>query len=51
MLATYFDDPHILETWLEPYRTASAADLARVAKDFLTPANRTTSLFLPEVAA
>ena len=51
MLATYFDDPHILETWLEPYRTASAADLARVAKDFLTPENRTTSLFLPEVAA
>jgi predicted Zn-dependent peptidase len=51
MLATYFDDPHILNTWLEPYRTASAADLASVAKDFLTPENCATSLFLPEVAA
>ncbi|HEV8433062.1 MAG TPA: pitrilysin family protein [Thermoanaerobaculia bacterium] len=51
MLATYFDDPHILNTWLEPYRTASASDLATVAKEFLTPENRATSLFLPEVAA
>lgn len=51
MLATYFDDPHILNTWLEPYRTANAADLANVAKDFLTPQNRATSLFVPEVAA
>jgi len=51
MLATYFDDPHILNTWLEPYRAASAADLASVAKDFLTAENRATSLFLPEVAA
>jgi predicted Zn-dependent peptidase len=51
MLGTYFDDPHILNTWLEPYRTASAADLAAVAKNFLTPENRATSLFVPEVAA
>jgi predicted Zn-dependent peptidase len=51
MLATYFDDPHILNTWLDPYRTATAADLAKAAKDFLTPENRATSLFVPEVAA
>jgi zinc protease len=51
MLSTYFADPHILTTWLEPYRAASTADLAAVAKNFLTPENRATSLFLPEVAA
>ena len=51
MLSTYFDDPQILNTWLDPYRTASAAELAAVAKNFLTPDNRATSLFLPEVAA
>ncbi|HEX3107962.1 MAG TPA: pitrilysin family protein [Thermoanaerobaculia bacterium] len=51
MLATYFDDPMILQTWLEPYRAATAADLAAVAKNFLVPENRATSLFVPEVAA
>ena len=51
MLATYFEDPLILNRWLEPYRTASAADLANVARDFLTPENRATSVFVPEVAA
>jgi zinc protease len=51
MLSTYFADPMILHTWLEPYRAASAADLANVARQFLTPENRATSLFVPEVAA
>lgn len=51
MLATYFDDPMILQTWLEPYRASTAADLAAVAKNFLVPENRATSLFVPEVAA
>jgi len=51
MLATYFDDPMILQTWLEPYRAATAADLAAVAKNFLVPENRATSLFVPEEAA
>jgi zinc protease len=51
MLSTYFDDPQIVNTWLDPYRTSSAAELAAVAKNFLTPENRATSLFLPEVAA
>jgi zinc protease len=51
MLATYFDDPMILQTWLEPYRAATAADLAAIAKNFLVPENRATSLFVPEVAA
>jgi predicted Zn-dependent peptidase len=48
MLSTYFDDPHILETWLEPYRGASAEDLANVARNFLVAENRATSLFVPE---
>ena len=48
MLSTYFDDPHILETWLEPYRGASADDLANVARHFLVAENRATSLFVPE---
>jgi predicted Zn-dependent peptidase len=48
MLSTYFDDPHILETWLEPYRGASADDLANVARNFLVAGNRATSLFVPE---
>jgi predicted Zn-dependent peptidase len=51
MLATYFADPMILQTWLDPYRTATATDLAEVAKKFLVPENRATSLFVPEVAA
>jgi predicted Zn-dependent peptidase len=51
MLSTYFADPMILHTWLEPYRAASASDLANVARQFLTPENRATSLFVPEVAA
>jgi predicted Zn-dependent peptidase len=49
MLSTYFDDPHILETWLEPYRGACADDLANVARNFLVAENRATSLFVPEV--
>ena len=51
MLSTYFDDPMILQTWLDPYRASTAADLAEVAKKFLVSENRATSIFVPEVAA
>jgi predicted Zn-dependent peptidase len=48
MLSTYFDDPRLVHTWLDPYRAASAADLTRVAEHYLVPANRVTSHFMPE---
>jgi zinc protease len=50
MMATYFNDPARVHSWLDPYNSASANDLARVAKQYLTPENRTTSIFVPEVA-
>jgi predicted Zn-dependent peptidase len=48
MLATYFSDPRRVHTWLEPYNRATTGDLARVAKTYLVPENRVTSIFLPE---
>jgi len=48
MLATYFGDPTLITTWLEPYRSATAADLAGVAQRYLVPENRVTSHFVPE---
>jgi zinc protease len=51
MMSTYFDDPRLIHTWLDPYRAATAADLTRVAANYLTPDNRVTSLFVPERSA
>jgi zinc protease len=51
MMSTYFDDPSLIERWLDPYRAATADDLAHVARKYLMPENRVTSLFIPEVAA
>ena len=48
MLSTYFDDPRLVHTWLDPYRAATATDLTRVAEHYLVPENRVTSLFLPD---
>jgi zinc protease len=50
MLATYFAEPNLIHTWLEPYRAASAADLAATARKFLVPSNCATSIFAPEAA-
>ncbi|HET7436734.1 MAG TPA: pitrilysin family protein, partial [Thermoanaerobaculia bacterium] len=50
MMSTYFGDPMKVETWLDPYRTATADDLAHVARKYLIPENRVTSLFVPERA-
>jgi zinc protease len=47
MFATYFDDPGMIHTWLDPYRAATADDLAHVARKYLIPENRVTSLFVP----
>jgi zinc protease len=48
MMATYFDDPSMVQRWLEPYTSATADDLAHVARKYLIPENRVTSLFVPE---
>jgi predicted Zn-dependent peptidase len=51
MTSTYFDDPTLIQRWLDPYRAATADDLAHVARKYLIPENRVTSLFVPESAA
>jgi predicted Zn-dependent peptidase len=48
MMATYFDNPSMVHTWLNPYRAAEASDLQRVTRQYLVPDNRVTSIFLPE---
>jgi zinc protease len=51
MMSTYFGDPTLVQRWLDPYRAATAEDLAHVARKYLIPENRVTSLFVPESAA
>ena len=48
MLSTYFDDPTIVNTWLDPYRASTTADVAAVAAKYLVPENRATSVFVPQ---
>lgn len=50
MVATFFDDPDRVMTWLDPYRAATHQDLVRVARTYLVPENRVTSVFVPEAA-
>ncbi|HEX9163912.1 MAG TPA: pitrilysin family protein [Thermoanaerobaculia bacterium] len=50
MLSTYFGDPDMVHTWLDPYNAATANDLAGVARKYLVPDNRVTSVFVPEAA-
>jgi predicted Zn-dependent peptidase len=50
MVATFFNDPDRVMTWLEPYRNATQEDLVRVARTYLVPENRVTSVFVPEAA-
>ncbi len=47
MFSTYFDDPRLVHTWLDPYRAATANDLTRMAAHYLVPENRVTSFFVP----
>jgi zinc protease len=47
MLATYFNDPNIVHTWLEPYGAATTEDLRDAAEKYLVPENRVTSVFSP----
>jgi predicted Zn-dependent peptidase len=50
MMSTYFGDPSRVGKWLEPYRSATADDLAAVARKYLVAENRVTSIFVPEQA-
>ena len=48
MMSTYFGDPSMLTRWLDPYRAATPDDIAHVARKYMIPENRVTSLFVPE---
>ena len=48
MMSTYFGDPAMIDRWLDPYRTGTAENLAHVARKYLIPENRVTSVFVPE---
>ncbi|HEY0371218.1 MAG TPA: pitrilysin family protein [Thermoanaerobaculia bacterium] len=48
MMSTYFGDPSMIQRWLEPYRNATAEDLAHVARKYMIPENRVTSLFVSD---
>ena len=51
MMATYFDDPSLIQTWLDSYRNATAAEVAAVAASYLVPSeDRVTIHFVPEAA-
>ena len=51
MMATYFDDPTMVHTWLDPYRATTREAVAGVAARYLVAENRATSVFLPEEGA
>ena len=51
MMSTYFGDPSMINRWLDPYRAATPDDLAHVARKYLIPENRVTSLFVPNGSA
>jgi zinc protease len=48
MMSTYFGDPSLIHRWLDPYRAATSEDLAHVARKYMIPENRVTSVFVPE---
>jgi predicted Zn-dependent peptidase len=50
MFTTFFEDPDLITTWLDPYRATTTADVAGVARRYLVPENRVTSIFTPEAA-
>jgi hypothetical protein len=47
MMSTYFDDPSLVHRWLDPYRAATAESLAHIARKYMIPENRVTSVFVP----
>ena len=51
MMATYFGDPTLVHSWLDPYRAMTRDALAGVAAQYLVAENRATSVFVAEEAA
>ncbi|HSP32983.1 MAG TPA: pitrilysin family protein [Thermoanaerobaculia bacterium] len=51
MMSTFFGDPSRVQHWLEPYNAARPGELVNVARTYLVPDNRVTSVFLPERSA
>ncbi|MFL5383744.1 MAG: M16 family metallopeptidase [Longimicrobiaceae bacterium] len=51
MLTTYFDAPELVAAEVERYRAVTAADVRRVAAEYLTADNRVVLTYLPESAA
>jgi zinc protease len=51
MMSTYFGDPSLIHRWLDAYRAATEEDLAHVARKYMIPENRVTSLFVPDRSA
>ncbi len=50
-LAVYYDDPGLINTRWERISSITAADVQRVAKQYLTPQNRTVVITNPKPAA
>lgn len=46
-LATYFGDPTLINVQVDRYRAVTAADVTTFARDWLTPANRATLVYVP----
>jgi zinc protease len=51
MFSTYFGDPMRIHNWLDPYQSSTEEDLAHIARRYMIPENRVTSLFVPERSA
>ena len=51
MLATYFDDPGLINTELDRYRAVTAAAVQRLAREYLGDDNRVVLTYLPGAAA
>jgi predicted Zn-dependent peptidase len=47
MLATYFDDPGLINTELDRYRAVTAEDVRRLAREYLGGDNRVVLTYLP----
>jgi zinc protease len=50
MLATYFDDPGLINTELDRYRAVTAGDVRRLAREYLGGDNRVVLTYLPAAA-
>jgi len=50
-LAVYYNDPNLINTRYERLSAITAADVQRVAKQYLTPQNRTVVITNPKPAA